>query len=59
MERSDVYHVAATQAVQQVDGRGKSGAAATQMAPEQRHMEAKMILKLGQWMADTGQGRAL
>ena len=44
------------QAVQQIDARGKSGAAATQTSPEQRRMEAKLILKLGQWMADTGQG---
>lgn len=50
------YHVAAAQAVQQLDSKGRSGAASTQKGPEQRHMEAKMILKLGQWMADTGQG---
>ena len=53
---SEVKAAVDMQAVQQMDARGKSGAAATQMPPEQRRMEAKMILKLGHWMADTGQG---
>lgn len=44
------------QAVQQFDAKGRSGVAATQVSREDRHMEAKMILKLGQWMAETGQG---
>ena len=46
----------ALQAVHHIEVKGRSGVAATQTSPEQRRLEAKMVLKLGQWMADTGQG---
>ena len=32
------------------------GRRVSQLLPEQRRMEGKMILQLAQWMAETGQG---